>query len=167
MFLHWLVTVIVLLAPPAGPAYNFIVNLYVSASRYRYKYANKFRYTYPGSWINGFVTAGLIYLHWSKSENWTSPWHTYLPISVIYLLANIFLALVPFIPPDGDWNADGYPYYVFPVVGVGVLILGGVYWAFWTKILPRIGGYKVVADRTFDDAGVETVRYRKVSVRHH
>ncbi|PTD12120.1 hypothetical protein HYE67_009975 [Fusarium culmorum] len=151
LFLHWLVTVIVLLAPPAGPAYNFIVNLY----------------TYPGSWINGFVTAGLIYLHWSKSENWTSPWHTYLPISVIYLLANIFLALVPFIPPDGDWNADGYPYYVFPVVGVGVLILGGVYWAFWTKILPRIGGYKVVADRTFDDAGVETVRYRKVSVRHH
>ncbi|KAF5553401.1 high-affinity methionine permease [Fusarium napiforme] len=141
LFLHWIVTVIVLLAPPAGPAYNFIVNLY----------------TYPGSWINGFVTAGLIYLHYKKSENWTSPWHTYLPISIIYLLANVFLALVPFIPPDGDWNADGYPYYVFPVVGVGVLILGGVYWSFWTKILPRIGGYKVVADRTFDDSGVETV----------
>ncbi|KAF5681707.1 high affinity methionine permease [Fusarium circinatum] len=149
LFLHWIVTVVVLLAPPAGPAYNFIVNLY----------------TYPGSWINGFVTAGLIYLHYKKSENWTSPWHTYLPISIIYLLANIFLALVPFIPPDGDWNADGYPYYVFPVVGVGVLILGGVYWSFWTKILPRIGGYKVVADRTFDDSGVETVRYRKVPVK--
>ncbi|CEI66010.1 High-affinity methionine permease [Fusarium venenatum] len=151
LFLHWIVTVVVLLAPPAGPAYNFIVNLY----------------TYPGAWINGFVTAGLIYLHWSKSENWKSPWYTYLPISVLYLLANIFLAFVPFIPPDGDWNADGYPYYVFPVVGVGVLILGAVYWTFWTKIFPKIGGYKVVADRTFDDAGVETVRYRKVSVRHH
>ncbi|KAI1030172.1 hypothetical protein LB504_010477 [Fusarium proliferatum] len=149
LFLHWIVTVVVLLAPPAGPAYNFIVNLY----------------TYPGSWINGFVTAGLIYLHYKKSENWTSPWHTYLPISIIYLLANIFLALVPFIPPDGDWNADGYPYYVFPVVGVAVLILGGVYWGFWTKILPRIGGYKVVADRTFDDSGVETVRYQKVPVK--
>ncbi|KAM0234923.1 hypothetical protein ACHAPO_006288 [Fusarium lateritium] len=151
LFLHWIVTVVVLLAPPAGPAYNFIVNLY----------------TYPGAWINGFVTAGLIYLHWNKSENWKSPWYTYLPISVLYLLANIFLAFVPFIPPDGDWNADGYPYYVFPVVGVGVLILGAVYWTFWTKIFPKIGGYKVVADRTFDDAGVETVRYRKVSVRHH
>ncbi|KAF5022866.1 hypothetical protein F66182_5099 [Fusarium sp. NRRL 66182] len=150
IFLHWLITVIVLLAPPAGPAYNFIVNLY----------------TYPGAWINGFVTAGLLYLHYNKSENWTSPWHTYLPISVIYLLANIFLALVPFIPPDnGDLNADGYPYYVFPVVGVGVLILGGVYWSFWTKIFPRIGGYKIVADRRFDDSGVETVRYRKVPVK--
>lgn len=29
LFLHWLVTVIVLVAPPAGPAYNFLVNLYV------------------------------------------------------------------------------------------------------------------------------------------
>lgn len=27
LFLHWIVTVIVLLAPPPGPAYNFIVNL--------------------------------------------------------------------------------------------------------------------------------------------
>ncbi|KAF9783052.1 hypothetical protein IL306_010594 [Fusarium sp. DS 682] len=134
-------------------------------ARVNQELAKEGMYTYPGSWINGFVTAGLIYLHYKKSENWTSPWHTYLPISIIYLLANIFLALVPFIPPDGDWNADGYPYYVFPVVGVGVLILGGVYWSFWTKILPRIGGYKVVADRTFDDSGVETVRYRKIPVK--
>lgn len=29
LFLHWFVTVIVLVAPPAGPAYNFIVNLWV------------------------------------------------------------------------------------------------------------------------------------------
>lgn len=146
LFLHWIVTVIVLLAPPAGPAYNFIVNLY----------------TYPGSWINGFVCAGLIYLQWKKSENWTSPWHTYLPITVVYLLANIFLAVTPFIPPNGSWNADGYPYYVFPVVGVGVLLLGVVYWVCWTKIWPAIGGYKIVATRIIDDHGVEAIRYRKV-----
>ena len=28
LFLHWLVTVIILVAPPAGPAYNFITDLY-------------------------------------------------------------------------------------------------------------------------------------------
>ncbi|KAF2280644.1 high-affinity methionine permease-like protein [Westerdykella ornata] len=148
--LHWLITVIVLVAPPAGPAYNFIVDLY----------------TYPGAWINGFVTAGLIYLHYSKRERWQSPWHTYLPIAVLYLAANIFLAITPFIPPDGDWNAEGYPYYVFPVVGVGVLLLGVVYWAFWTKVVPRIGGYKIVAHRYEDGNGVEHVRYIKVSAKH-
>ncbi|KAI1177036.1 amino acid/polyamine transporter I [Nemania sp. FL0916] len=146
LFLHWIVTVIVLLAPPAGPAYNFIVDLY----------------TYPGSWINGFVCAGLIYLQWKKSENWTSPWHTYLPITVIYLLANIFLALTPFIPPNGSWDASGYPYYVFPVVGVGVLLLGAAYWVCWTKIWPAIGGYKIVSKRIVDDHGVEAIRYIKV-----
>lgn len=123
-------------------------------------------YTYPGSWINGFVTAGLIYLHYSKRERWQSPWHTYLPIAVLYLLANIFLAIVPFIPPNGDWNAEGYPYYVFPVVGVGVLLLGVVYWTFWTKIVPRIGGYKIVAERHVDDEGVEHIRYVKVYRKH-
>jgi len=149
LFLHWIVTVIVLVAPPAGPAYSFVVNLY----------------TYPGSWINGFVGAGLIYLQWSKTENWSSPWHTYLPISILWLLSNAFLVIVPFIPPTGSWTADGYPYYVFPVVGVGVLLLGAVYWVAWTMVLPRIGGYKVVAERSFDENGVEVVRYKKVEVK--
>ncbi|ETS74501.1 hypothetical protein PFICI_14367 [Pestalotiopsis fici W106-1] len=150
LFLHWLVTVIILVAPPAGPAYNFIVDLY----------------TYPGAWINAFVAAGLIYLHWSRSENWTSPWHSYLPITVLYLLANVFLAIVPFIPPDGDWNAEGYPYFVFPVVGVGVLLLGAVYWVCWTKIWPAIGGYRIEAQRIIDEQGVEVIRYRKVDLKH-
>jgi hypothetical protein len=149
--LHWIVTVIVLIAPPAGPAYNFIVDLY----------------TYPGAWINAFVAAGLIYLQWRKSESWSSPWHSFLPVTVLYLLANVFLAIVPFIPPDGDWNAEGYPYFVFPVVGVGVLLLGGVYWTCWTKIWPAIGGYRIEAHRVVDEHGVEVIRYRKVDLKHH
>ena len=146
LFLHWLVTVIVLVAPPAGPAYNFITNLY----------------TYPGSWINGAVTIGLVYLQYRKSENWSSPWHTYLPISLLYIAANVFLAIVPFIPPNGSWFADGYPYYVFPVVGVGVLLGGAVYWAIWFRLLPKIGGYHIVTERSFNESGVEVVKYRKV-----
>ena len=150
LFLHWIVTVVILVAPPAGPAYNFIVDLY----------------TYPGSWINGFVAAGLIYLQYKKSEKWTSPFHTFLPVSVLYLLANIFLAIVPFIPPTGENDPEGYPYFVFPIVGVGVLLLGVFYWFIWAKVWPRIGGYKIVAERFVSEAdGHEVVRYRKISVK--
>ncbi|KAI1322593.1 amino acid/polyamine transporter I [Xylariaceae sp. FL0255] len=149
LFLHWVVTVIILLAPPPGPAYNFLVNLY----------------TYPGAWVNGFVSAGLIYLHYKKSERWVSPWHSYLPIIIIYLLAMIFLAVTPFIPPNGgNLSPDGYPYYVFPVVGVGVLLLGAFYWVCWTKVWPAIGGYKIVANRIIDENGVEAIRYEKVKI---
>ncbi|KAF2029470.1 high-affinity methionine permease-like protein [Setomelanomma holmii] len=153
LFLHWLITVIVLVAPPAGPAYNFITDLY----------------TYPGAWINGFVTAGLIHLHFSKKERWESPWHTYLPISVVYLATNIFLAIVSFIPPDGDRNAEGYPWIVFPVVGVGVgvLLLGVLYWFCWTKVWPKFGGYKIVSERYEDAEGNEHIRYFKVYTKKH
>jgi hypothetical protein len=142
------VTIIVLVAPPAGPAYNFIVDLY----------------TYPGAWINAAVAAGLLYLQFRKSENWTSPFHSFLPVTLIYLIANIFLMIVPFIPPSGPQNAQGYPYYIFPVVGVAVLLLGVVYWLAWTRIWPSIGGYRIVAEKKVVN-GSEVVRYRKVRTR--
>ncbi|KAK4465399.1 high-affinity methionine permease [Cladorrhinum samala] len=149
LFLHWLVTIIVLLAPPPGPAYNFIVNLY----------------TYPGAWINSFVAGGLIYLQYQKKEEWNPGWRTFLPVTVIFLLCNAFLAIVPFIPPaDGDFWADGYPYYVFPVVGVLVLVLGGIYWALWTKFWPAVRGHKIVAERIIDTDGAEVIRYKRVKV---
>lgn len=146
LFLHWLVTIIVLFAPPAGEAYEFIVDLY----------------TYPGAWINSFVAAGLIYLHWNKAENWTSPWHSYFPINLLYLLSNVFLAIVPFIPPLTQ--SKSYPHYVFPLVGVSVLFLGVVYWTFWKIILPKLGGYKIVAERKILEDGGEVVRYKKVKL---
>jgi hypothetical protein len=72
---------------------------------------------------------------------------------------------VPFIPPTGSWTADGYPYYVFPIVGVGVLLLGAVYWAFWTKVFPHFGGYRVESQRSFDETGAEVVRYVRVPLK--
>lgn len=122
-----------------------------------------FSYTYPGAWINLFVAAGLVYLHFQKSEQWTSPWHTYLPVILLFLASNVFLAMIPFVPPTGSWNTNGYPYYVFPAVGMGVLVLGGIYWAVWTRVLPAIGGYQVVAKKTASNDGAEELRYVKIS----
>lgn len=161
-----------LLAPPAGDAYEFIIDLY----------------TYPGAWINTFVAFGLIYLQYTPSENWTSPWKSYLPATVIFGLSNlcmcccrnppgsvmvlltfaVVLVIVPFIPPIE--NTTSYPYYAFPLVGVAVLLFGGLYWVIWSKVWPRIRGYKVVAEQVFigqdenGDGGQEVVRYRKVKV---
>lgn len=85
-----------------------------------------------------------------------------MPVILLFFLSNVFLAVVPFIPPDGLIDPDGYPYYVFPVVGVGVLLFGVVYWVGWTKLFPRLGGYRVVGERTTLEDGAEAVRYRKV-----
>lgn len=119
---------------------------------------------YPGAWINGFVAAGLLYIRLAPSENWSSPFTSWIPVIVVYFLANAFLAVVPFIPPDsGDLDPDGYPYYVFPVVGVAVLLAGAVYWLFWKRLLPKIWGYSIETEHRISDVdGSETVRYIKV-----
>lgn len=147
LVLHGIVTIIILVAPPPGPAYNFIINLYV----------------YPGTVVNIFVTGGLLYLHINrKKEGWSSPWHTPWPVAILFLLSNVFLMLVPFWPPAPGWDPEGYPYYIFPVVGVGVLVLGAAYWLAWTQIGPRLGGYRLEPEHVRGDDGVVVVRYKQL-----
>ncbi|RCI11125.1 hypothetical protein L249_7286 [Ophiocordyceps polyrhachis-furcata BCC 54312] len=147
-FLHWLLTVIVLVAPPAGPAYTLIINIS----------------SYANAWINTLVVVGLLWLQLRKSEKWTSPWHTYLVVSAIFLAANLFLIVVPFMPPRDGRKEGEYPYYIYPSVGLGTLMLAAVYWAIWRKLIPYISGRELVSERSFDEDGVEVVRYRKMAV---
>lgn len=49
---------------------------------------------------------------------------------MIFLLANLFLALFPFIPPPVS-STHSIPYWCFPVVGTGALILGALF--FFTR----------------------------------
>ncbi|EFX06011.1 high affinity methionine permease [Grosmannia clavigera kw1407] len=147
LILHGIITIIILVAPPPGPAYNFIINLYV----------------YPGTVVNIFVTGGLLYLHYNrKKEGWLSPWHTPWPVAILFLLSNVFLMMVPFWPPAPGWDPEGYPYYIFPVVGVGVLVLGAVYWLVWTQIGPWLGSYRLEPEHVRGDDGITVVRYKRV-----
>ncbi|ODV89810.1 hypothetical protein CANCADRAFT_27600 [Tortispora caseinolytica NRRL Y-17796] len=124
LLLHWIVSAIVLIAPPPGPAYQFIIDLYA----------------YPGAWINVLVGAGLIYLHLhSVVEQWGAQYtdsvhfHSHDIINFVFLASNLFVVIVPFIPPPSSTVlAPGYPYYLVPLVGSLTLLLGVPYW-FWLK----------------------------------
>ncbi|CAG9946861.1 unnamed protein product [Clonostachys rosea f. rosea IK726] len=55
---HWLVTVITIIAPPTGDAYNFVINLI----------------SYPLAIVNTFVAIGLIYLYVNRAKwGWNPP----------------------------------------------------------------------------------------------
>lgn len=177
LILHWAISVIILVGPPSSEIYEFVVNLYI----------------YPGTWINVFISAGIIYLKLnSDKEKWghykfvedlevfdddvpanhiaslspdggsdnssiqsfnpdvsdqsytefdlliseahsahfktshksfSAPWICVL----IFLLANVFLALFPFFPPPKTSGPGALPYWCFPVVGTGCLLLGAVF----------------------------------------
>lgn len=118
-FLHWLITVIVLVLPPAGEVYEIIIDMY----------------TYPGTIINIFVALGLLYLHWnSVAENWTTTAGLYkspIIVTVVFLLLQVFMTFFPFVPPPQQTGA--LPYYAVPVLGWLVIVFGVVYWWFWRR----------------------------------
>ncbi|GAB7349917.1 hypothetical protein MBLNU459_g0621t1 [Dothideomycetes sp. NU459] len=130
LFEHWLVSVIIMLAPPPGDAYNFILNVI----------------SYPLSVVNVFVSAGLIWLYFHRTQyNWYPPTRATLPVAVFFFLSNIYLVVAPFVPPEeASQNVyEHLPYYLHCVVGWAVLGAGGMYWLIWAVILPRLGGYRL------------------------
>lgn len=173
LVLHWAISVFILVAPPSSEIYEFVVNLYI----------------YPGTWINLFITAGLIYLRLNlKREKW-GPFnaihkhHTNIAVPdfqggvlsssdarnlvseqdqddsytefdslisidsensqapddgpsfgapyvclFLFLFGNLFLALFPFVPPPPSDVKSSIPYWCFPVVGTGALVLGAAFY---------------------------------------
>lgn len=43
------------------------------------------------------------------------------------------------------------PYWTHNVVAWGILGAGGVYWAIWAKLLPKLGGYRLEKKIIVDD----------------
>ncbi|EHK96508.1 putative High-affinity methionine permease [Glarea lozoyensis 74030] len=152
LFEHWLVSVIIMLAPPPGDAYNFILNVI----------------SYPLAVINVFVAGALIHLYLHpfsihrNPQQWTPPFKATLPVAVFFLLSNIYLVIAPFIPPtDGQNVYEHLPYYLHCLVGIGIFVAGAVYWVIWAQILPRIGGYELVRETIVERDGWGRVEFVK------
>ena len=152
---HAVVTLVILLAPPAGDAYNFVLNLS----------------SYPLNVINTAVGFALVlaYLPLSMrpawAQEWTSPFRATLPIAVFFTLVSAFLVVVPWLPPvredESVYNTLWYA--LAPAVSIGIFALGAVYWLVWYHILPRLGGYTLVAvdTRLSDNTRVTVYEKRK------
>ncbi|OBR14714.1 Amino acid permease [Colletotrichum higginsianum IMI 349063] len=137
LFEHWLICVITMLAPPPGDAYNFILNLI----------------SYPLAIINVFVSGGLAYLYLNRKEwNWNPPISATLPVTIFFMLSNVYLVIAPFVPPEEGQNVyESLPYYLHCVVGIAIIVAGGLYWVVWAKILPKLGKYELVRETVVDD----------------
>ncbi|KIW64246.1 hypothetical protein PV04_09193 [Phialophora macrospora] len=136
LFEHWCVSVIIMLAPPPGDAYNFILNVI----------------SYPLSIVNSFVAAGLLFLyvnpyHWE----WRPPFRASWPVTLLFLLSNLYLVVAPFVPPDEGQNVYNDLWYALHcVVGMSIIAAGGVYWLVWAVLLPGIGKYELIRETKID-----------------
>src|SRR5688500_5751742 len=96
--------------------------------------------SYPLSVVNLLVSAGLIhiYLFPSRYPGWAPGIRATLPVTFFFFLSNIYLTVAPFLPPPTpkDNIYVNLPYYVHCLAGLGVFVVGALYWVMWLKVLP-------------------------------
>ena len=73
--------------------------------------------SYPLSLINMLISAGLLYIH-SRPEavsvlGWNPPFRAYAVAVWFFFVSNVFLVVVPLIPPAPGYHVyERIPYYV-------------------------------------------------------
>ncbi|KAE8135446.1 amino acid permease-domain-containing protein [Aspergillus pseudotamarii] len=127
---QWAITVIMILAPPAGDAFNFVVDLSI----------------YPSSIFNFLLVIGLLLIRWRRRKlNLPRSEYRSWAIAIGFaLLANLYLLAAPWYPPTGGANGGdvSFWYATYIVVGIGLLVACGVYYYIWIKLLPKYKGYE-------------------------
>ncbi|EJD50698.1 amino acid transporter [Auricularia subglabra TFB-10046 SS5] len=142
LIVHLIPSVVIIIAPPPSVVYPFILNVE----------------GYPQQIINFFIVIGLFYLRWKKPDT-PRPFKVWLPLALFFLIAACFLMVAPFLKPaNGVGDTPPLPYYLYCLVGIGIMLLGVLYWASWRVILPRVFGYELVPHKeTLSDGTVVTV----------
>ncbi|KAI9645129.1 hypothetical protein NHQ30_005863 [Ciborinia camelliae] len=115
LFLHWFVSVLVIVVPPPGEIYNFLVDIG----------------GYPVSIISVAISAGLLYLQLSPEECYTSPFRARKIYILVFMSSNLLLLVLPWIKPQEEKGDIRFPYYAYPATALAILGCGVVYWGVW------------------------------------
>ena len=117
----------VYLASPTGGCLSFRLELYVNlfdscsvaCSLVHTNLSMIFRQvsSYPHTMINTFISAGLLYIHLRPKVmsglGWDPPFRVYTPVIGFFFASNLFLVVVPWIPPAPGYQVyEHIPYYV-------------------------------------------------------
>ncbi|KAL2832969.1 amino acid permease-domain-containing protein [Aspergillus cavernicola] len=128
-FLKWVLTSLMVIAPPAGDAFNFIVNLGV----------------YPQSMFHFLLAIGLLLIR-RQRKRLNIPrteWHAWSVVVYFAIVANFYLLVAPWYPPTEGANGGNVSFWygTYVVVGISFIASCGVYYVIYIKVLPRFGNY--------------------------
>ncbi|KAI1177620.1 high-affinity methionine permease [Nemania sp. FL0916] len=149
--LKWVVTIIFIIAPPAGDAFQFVVSLK----------------TYPdGIFFTAMAIGVWVIRYRHKRLNRGRPafkaWDICL---VFFLLVQIYTIATPWIPPKGGpySGSVSFWYATYAAVGIGAVVLCAIYYVVWMYVLPKFGGYRLRPEiLTVDGQGANTHQLVKV-----
>ncbi|KAJ5603149.1 hypothetical protein N7537_006105 [Penicillium hordei] len=148
----WGLTMLMILAIPAGDAFTFINDLS----------------TIPSAAFNLAMGVGIYVVRWRrKNANLPEPefkaWHF---VIIFNILIQLYLLVMPWYPPSGGQYAGdvSFWYATYAVTGVAILLACGTYYYFWAFLIPKWKGYKLRQEVISLDDGVQSNRLKKVPV---
>ncbi|KAF8150647.1 high affinity methionine permease [Crassisporium funariophilum] len=129
--LKWILTVIVIIAPPAGDAFNFIVDLQ----------------SYPANVFSFLLSMGLFLVRRRRLSIGAPPseFRAWNAVLVFTVLVNIYLLILPWVPPTGGIYAGdvSFFYATYCIVGLGILGISGLAYVVYILLMPRWGNYAI------------------------
>lgn len=138
LFVQYLFSCLLMLAPPPGEAYFFMISLSM----------------YSIAMINGLISFGLLLLYTPlySDREWDPPFRAHKIVIVVFFLSNLFMVIVPFMPPTPESRAHAYlPYWVHIFAAYLVSIIGGAYWYIQYVWMPKYKGYKLEREQVIQD----------------
>lgn len=116
LLLHWLISTLVIVLPPPGRIYNFLVDIG----------------GYPVSVVSVAVSVGLLYLRAAPSEKWSSPFRASRVAVAVFAASNCLLLILPWVPPKSGRSEDkGFVWFAYPATALAVLGVGAFWWVWW------------------------------------
>ncbi|KAF4634698.1 hypothetical protein G7Y89_g3408 [Cudoniella acicularis] len=119
-FVKWALTVLMILAPPAGDAFNFIVDLQ----------------NYPAAFFNVTMAIGLYIVRYRRKKLALprTEFRAWDFVVIFNILTNLYILIMPWYPP-AKGRAGGDVSFC--------LVICGLYYSAWVYILPKFGGYQI------------------------
>ena len=113
--MQWLVSTIITVAAPLGDAYLFIVNCPYLMTWSSSPSNQNLVSSYPLTIFNLLISGGLLLLYTPafKSYGWRPPFRAWKAVTGFFFLSNVFLTIVPMIPPSPGFDVyEHLPYWV-------------------------------------------------------
>ncbi|KAJ3758156.1 high affinity methionine permease [Lentinula raphanica] len=146
------VTNVLIVIPPPGDAFNFIVDLQY----------------YPESIYAFLLVVGLFLVRRRRSaaDIPSVPFRAWTFVAVFALLVNLVIMIIPWVPPEGGIYAGdvSFFYATYCIAGLGVIAISCIIYYFWYVYFPRRGGYRIrqITEKLSD--GAQTSRIVKVPI---
>ncbi|KAM0717828.1 hypothetical protein Q7P37_006160 [Cladosporium fusiforme] len=133
--LKWAMTILMIVAPPAGDAFDFVVDLQ----------------NYPESMFFFLMAAGIYLIRRQRNKLGLgrSEFRAWDVAIGLFILVKVLLLIMPWVPPEGGATGGSvsFWYATYCVAGIGIILLCGVYYVFWINIIPKWKGYAIRQQR--------------------